>query len=175
MFLREKPNFLITGTPGVGKSTFSSMLAARFGFVHIPVSQLIQEKHLWDERDEVRDCTIYNEDLLDDEIDLILENNPLGGVIFDFHSPDIVSTDEVDFVIVLQCESDILWQRLASRGYSEQKVRENVEAEIHQILMREVVDDYPEGMIIDILSNTMQDLAQGIAKVEQLILRHADE
>jgi hypothetical protein len=32
------------------------------------VSQLIEEKDLWDERDEQRDCTIYGDQLLDDEL-----------------------------------------------------------------------------------------------------------
>jgi adenylate kinase len=167
--MRARPNLLVTGTPGVGKSTFSEMLATRFGFVHIAVGDLIKEKHLWEEFDEERDCTIYSEQLLDDEIQSILEAHPDGGVVFDFHSADIVTTAQVDFVIVLQCESDVLWQRLAARGYAEEKVRENVEAEIFQVLLQEVTEDYPEGMIVEIVSNTLEDLEQGLVRIEQLV------
>jgi adenylate kinase len=165
----ERPNFLITGTPGVGKSTFAGMVASKFGFVHVPVGQLIQDKHLWEERDEERDCTIYSEQLLDDEIQSILDAHPQGGVVFDFHAADIVTTSQIDFVIVLQCGSDLLWQRLAARGYNEEKIRENVEAEISQVILQEVVEDYPDDMIVEMLSNTMEDLEQGLAKVEQLV------
>jgi adenylate kinase len=147
------------------------MMATKLGFVHIPVSQLIQEKHLWEERDEQRDCTIYSEQLLDDEIQSILEAHPQGGVVFDFQSADIVTTSQIDFVVVLQCESDLLWQRLAARGYAEEKVKENVEAEIFQVLLQEVVEDYPDDMVIEMLSNTMDDLEQGVAKIEQMIAR----
>ena len=74
---RERPNFLVTGTPGVGKTTFSQELAQRMGMIHIPVSQLIAEKHLWEERDDERDCTIYSESLLDEEIENIIEGRSL--------------------------------------------------------------------------------------------------
>lgn len=159
---RSKPNFLVTGTPGVGKTTFSEMIAQRLGLVHIPVSRLIAEKHLWEERDEERDCTIYSEQMLDDELTAIMNQNPDGGLIFDFHCSDIVTKDQVDFVLVLRCESDILWKRLVARGYPEAKVRENVEAEIFRTILDEVIEEYPKEKIIEIKSDTPQDLDEAL-------------
>ena len=150
--MRSKPNFLVTGTPGVGKTTFAEMMAQRFGLLHVPVSRLIDEKHLWEEKDEERNCTIYSEQMLDEEITAILNMHPDGGVIFDFHCSDIVTKEQIDFVIVLRCESDILWKRLAARGYSEAKVRENVEAEIFRTILDEVIEDYHKEQIIEIKS-----------------------
>jgi adenylate kinase len=166
---RERPNFLVTGTPGVGKSTFSTMLASRFGLTHIAVGQLIADKHLWEERDDERDCTIYSDQLLDEEIESILSAHPGGGLVFDFHASDIVPAESLDFVVVLQCESDVLWQRLAERGYAEPKIRENTEAEIFQTILNEVNEDFPEEMVLVIQSNAPEDLAGGVATIEAIL------
>lgn len=169
LLMRSKPNFLVTGTPGVGKTTFSGMLAERFGFLHIPISRLIADKHLWHEKDEQRDCTIYDEQLLDEEIQRILKENPNGGVVFDFHCTDIVPKDAIDYVIVLKCTSDILYKRLAERGYSQSKITENVEAEIFRVILDEVIDDFDENKIIEIQSDQMADLDLALDKIAQLL------
>ena len=136
--------------------------------MHVPVSRLIDEKHLWEEKDEERNCTIYSEQMLDDEITNILNMHPDGGVIFDFHCSDIVTKEQIDFVIVLRCESDILWKRLAARGYSEAKVRENVEAEIFRTILDEVIEDYHKEQIIEIKSETPEDLQQALEQLNAM-------
>ena len=78
---RTKPKFLVTGTPGVGNTTFSEMISNQFSLLHIPVSRLFEEKHLWEEFGEERNCSIYNEDKLDDAIDEIVEQHQEGGII----------------------------------------------------------------------------------------------
>jgi adenylate kinase len=145
------------------------MLASRFGFKHIAVGQLIADKRLWEERDDERDCTIYSDELLDEEIQKIISAHPDGGLLFDFHASDIVPPNSLDLVVVLQCESDILWRRLADRGYAESKVRENTEAEIFQTILNEVAEDFTEQMVIVIQSNTPEDLENGVAKIEEML------
>ena len=167
--MRSRPNFLVTGTPGVGKTTFSGMLAQRFNLLHIPVSRLIADKHLWYEKDEARDCTIYDEQLLDDEIEKIMNENPNGGVIFDFHCSDIVTKDMVDFVLVLRCDSDILYKRLFARNYDQNKIIENVDSEIFRVIFDEVIEDFPSEMIKEIQSDTMADLDHAVEMVAQLM------
>lgn len=167
--MSKKPNFLVTGTPGVGKTTFSGMLAERFGLLHVPISRLIADKHLWHEKDEKRDCTIYDEQLLDDEIQKILDENPNGGIIFDFHATDIVPKEVIDYVIVLRCTSDILYKRLQERGYSPEKITENVDAEIFRVILDEVIEDYPENKIIEIQSDQMADLDLSLDKISELL------
>lgn len=166
---RSKPNFLVTGTPGVGKTTFSASLAQRFGLLHIPISQLIRDKHLWTERDEERDCTIYDEDLVDAEINRIVGEHPDGGIIFDFHCSDIVGPEIIDYVLVLRCDSDILFKRLSARGYSLQKVQENVECEIFRTILDEVIEEYPKEKICVIESDTMEQLEEGLNHIQQTV------
>lgn len=61
---RLRPNLLITGTPGTGKSTTASALAEATNFRHICVGDLVKEKNLHDGWDDQFECHIINEDLV---------------------------------------------------------------------------------------------------------------
>lgn len=61
---RQKPNILITGTPGTGKSTTASALAEATSFRHICVGDLVKEKSLHDGWDDQFDSYVINEDLV---------------------------------------------------------------------------------------------------------------
>ncbi|RRT78611.1 hypothetical protein B296_00011541 [Ensete ventricosum] len=61
---RARPNILVTGTPGTGKTTTCSLLADATGVCHINVGDLVREKGLHDGWDEEFECHIINEDLV---------------------------------------------------------------------------------------------------------------
>jgi adenylate kinase len=42
--MRSAPNIIITGTPGVGKTTHSEILAERTGLRHLSVNQVVKDK-----------------------------------------------------------------------------------------------------------------------------------
>ena len=41
---RTRPNILITGTPGTGKTTTASLIAEETGFAHVDVSALVKKE-----------------------------------------------------------------------------------------------------------------------------------
>ena len=41
---RKKPNIIVTGTPGVGKSSHCELLAQNTGLKHLAVNQIIKDK-----------------------------------------------------------------------------------------------------------------------------------
>ncbi|RZC91057.1 hypothetical protein C5167_028889 [Papaver somniferum] len=82
---RRKPNILITGTPGTGKTITSSQLSEATEFRHINIGVLVKEKNLHDGWDDELQCHIINEDLVCDELEDIMEQ---GGNIVDYHGRD---------------------------------------------------------------------------------------
>lgn len=42
--MRQSPNIIVTGTPGVGKTTHSESLAERTGLRHVSVNQIVKDK-----------------------------------------------------------------------------------------------------------------------------------
>ncbi len=59
---RDKPNILITGTPGTGKSLLGKELAQRAGFRYINVGELAEKEDLYDGWDEELSCHVIDED-----------------------------------------------------------------------------------------------------------------
>jgi adenylate kinase len=106
---------------------------------------------------------------LDDAIRELIDSHPEGGLIFDFHASDIVPREQLDYVIVMRCESDILYRRLQARGYSEAKVSENVQAEIFGVIAGEIEEDVPEEMIIEVVSNVPENLEEAVETVASAI------
>ncbi|PON80442.1 P-loop containing nucleoside triphosphate hydrolase [Trema orientale] len=70
---RKKPNILVTGTPGTGKTTTSSALAEATQLRHVSVGDLVKEKNLHDGWDDELDCYVINEDLVCDELEDSME------------------------------------------------------------------------------------------------------
>jgi adenylate kinase len=53
-----------------------------------------------------------------------------GDLLYGHLLPHVLTADDVEMVVVLRCDPLVLKDRLASRGYSRTKVRQNVEAEL---------------------------------------------
>jgi SpoVK/Ycf46/Vps4 family AAA+-type ATPase len=62
MSSRDKPNIMITGTPGTGKTSLCKQLAKETGFRHINVGDCVKEKNLHSGWDEEFECFIIDDD-----------------------------------------------------------------------------------------------------------------
>ncbi|PHT53706.1 hypothetical protein CQW23_08168 [Capsicum baccatum] len=76
-----------------------------------------------------------------DELEDMME---AGGNIVDHHGCDFFPERCFDRVVVLQTDNTVLYDRLSRRGYTGQKLTNNIECEIFQILLEEAKESYPE-------------------------------
>ena len=60
--LRQKPNILVTGTPGTGKTSTCEQVAQLTGFKHINVGDWVREKELHSGWDDEFKCFEIDED-----------------------------------------------------------------------------------------------------------------
>ncbi|EFH42638.1 hypothetical protein ARALYDRAFT_496171 [Arabidopsis lyrata subsp. lyrata] len=166
---RPKPNLLITGTPGTGKSTTASALAEATNLRYICVGDLVKEKNLHDGWDNEFGCHIINEDLVCDELEDVMVE---GGNIVDYHGCDFFPQRWFDRVVVLRTENSIFcFVTLAgsdcvlnqSRGYSGTKLSNNLECELYQILLEEACDSYEEEIVTALQSVRQNDSTRAIA------------
>ncbi|WZY80976.1 hypothetical protein YC2023_027360 [Brassica napus] len=162
---RQKPNILITGTPGTGKSTTASALAEATSFKHICVGDLVKDKNLHDGWDDQFESHVINEDLVVDELEDVMEG---GGNIVDYHGCDFFPERWFDLVVVLQTENSILYDRLTRRGYSGTKLSNNIECEIFQVMLEEASDSYEEEIVTAMQSDTIEDIDDNVASETML-------
>eukprot|EP01132_Coremiostelium_polycephalum_P006655 gene6655-8234_t len=163
---RSKPNILITGTPGTGKSSLSEVLASSHQMKHLDIGVLVKEKELHDGWDSEFQCWILDEDKVCDELE---DTMNLGGCIVDHHGCDWFPERWFDLVIVLRTEPKTLFERLTKRNYSELKITNNLDCEILQVILEEAIASYKSEIIMELQSNTLEDNEQNQNVVSEWI------
>lgn len=70
---RTSPNIIITGTPGVGKTSHCELLAERTGLTHLSVNDVVKERECHEGWDDEFQSWIVDEDKV-----CLLSPSPLG-------------------------------------------------------------------------------------------------
>lgn len=160
--MKKKPNILLTGTPGVGKTTLGKELAQRTGLKYVNIGELAEEGQLYDGFDEEYNCPILDEDKVVDELEEQMEE---GGVIVDYHGCDLFPERWFHIVFVLRTDNTLLYTRLENRGYTGKKLQDNVQCEIFQTILEEALEAYQEEMVHQLPSNTPEDMEQNTEQI----------
>ncbi|KAI8056683.1 Hop-interacting protein THI105 [Syncephalis plumigaleata] len=163
---RQRPNILITGTPGTGKTTLSELVALALNYEHINASELVKTRSLHDGYDEEFDTYILNDDKLCDELEESL-GSATGGYIVDFHTCDVFPERWFDLVVVLRANNTVLYDRLSERGYSQRKITENVECEIMQVVLEEAHESYQEEIIVELQSDSVEQMESNTERIQE--------
>mmetsp|Transcript_32155 Transcript_32155/g.49827 ORF Transcript_32155/g.49827 Transcript_32155/m.49827 type:complete len:189 (-) Transcript_32155:50-616(-) len=168
---RKRPNILITGTPGVGKTSTASLLAERTGLKHVNVGEIIKQYRCYEGRDEELDTNVLDEDKLLDQLEVILDKaaEDGDGIVADFHVCEIFPERWFDLVLVLRTKTEVLFDRLTARAYPEKKRSENMEAEIMQVILDQARESYSPNIVHEVHSNTIDDMEKNIVRVEQWV------
>ena len=95
--------------------------------------------------------------------------NSNGGYVLDWHACDLFPERWIDLVIVLRCDSTILYDRLKSRGYKGKKLEENMDSEIMQVLLEEARESYKEEVVVELRSDRAEDMEGNVERVEQWV------
>lgn len=138
---------VITGTPGVGKSTLARFLAHHFSWRRVDLHHHYQQ--LSSSYDQKKRCFILDfskvKKLIIQKRDE--ESTPL---IIDSHIAHQLPKKIVDLCVVLTY-SDLktLHKRLQKRRYSKAKVTENIQAEIFQVCLEEAKENGHKIIIFD--------------------------
>jgi adenylate kinase len=104
----------ITGTPGTGKSTVAEKVAKRTGYQVLELSKLIKS-------DSELEISVSLK-----EMNELVDYNIKDKLIIVSHLSHFITSDRVNFFIVLRCDPIEMIKRLKKRGYDAQKIYDNV-------------------------------------------------
>jgi len=138
--MTERRVIVIAGVPGVGKSTVADTVAERLGCTVIGVSELSVKEGALLGRDVERETDIVDLPRLK-EIMAEVVSATEGPLIVEGHfAYDVVPIDLVSHALVLRRAPWVLKEELRERGYSDEKIRENVEAELLDVPLVEAIE-----------------------------------
>lgn len=152
---------IITGSVGTGKTTLAKKLAEKLSYKYIDVNKTIKKYKITGGYDKKRKTKIINIKKLNKYLIKEIENfkstnkkantkktinkkplknkinKKIKGVIIDSHLSHYLPKKYADLCIVTKCDLKVLEKRLKKRGYSKEKIRENLDAEIFDVCLEE--------------------------------------
>ena len=171
---RKLPNILITGTPGVGKTSFAVLLQEKLkelkglDFTNINIGKLVNDKKLYKKWNNEFNVPEFDDDMVNDELEPYLNE---GGVILDFHSSGFLPEDPIDLVVLLRCNNTELYDRLKARGYPDKKITENIDCEIMEVSSEEVRESYKQDRILELRSEKIEDMENNLDTVINTLVK----
>ncbi|MCQ1535212.1 AAA family ATPase [Methanosarcina sp. KYL-1] len=184
----------LTGTPGTGKTSVSRLLEKHRGWKVIYLNDLIKQEHLYSEVDEERDAVVADMELIRERLSGILEgengqdtgketgeeagketgngNEKENITIIESHLAHYIT----DIVIVLRAYPPELQKRLEKRGYSEEKVNENAEAEAIDVILAEAFEWCEKVFEVNTTGRAVEETAGDVEKIiDHLLSGREDE
>lgn len=158
---------LLTGVPGVGKSTVADMLAERLGGDHIDLSDLAEQMGFITGWDEKRETAIADIDRLRQQVTLISDASERPVIVEGHFAADVVIPAAELLIFVLRKAPWRLKEDLEARGYGEEKVSENVEAELLDVCLVDSLEVHDSERIceVDTTDRPPEDVVEEILSV----------
>ncbi len=163
--MRDKLRIVVTGTPGVGKTTIAKELAARLGLEYVNLNEELIKSGVCRYNSELATYEITNIDEAVNILDSIVESH--SRAVFDTLLVELLNPDLVDLVVVLRLDPLELYRRLRSRrGWTGRKLCENVLAEILDYFLIRAVENFGEDSVleIDTTGRTIEDVVNEIVR-----------
>lgn len=143
----------ITGTPGVGKTTVSKLLAERLGYEYVNLRDYALENCIGEMKGDELEVEV-------DELAYNFERDFKGkDVVVDGHLSHFLPAD---IVIVLRAHPRLVGERLTERGYSKEKIGENVEAELVDVILVEALEENENVIEVDTTGKTPEEVVDEI-------------
>ena len=158
---------LITGTPCIGKTTIAKQLAQKLGAEYINLTEFAKEQNVEFQEDKKRQTTIINEELMKQKLESTIQTLNNSSVIIDGHYAAAVTPIEVvSKVFVLRRNPKELKIFMLKRGYSDNKLWENLAAEILDSCLIEALQNQQGNVCeIDTTGKPAEEVSSEILKI----------
>jgi adenylate kinase len=158
---------VVTGTPGVGKTTISQKLVDSLDTRYLSITGLVKEEKLITSVDKVRKTLVADTEKVSRRVQEILQSS-VGNIVIDGHyAVDVVPKEEVKLIFVLRRDPAELKEVLKKRGFDGKKLWENLAAEILDVCLLDALSACGEDNVceIDVSGKPVEDLVEEMISV----------
>lgn len=158
---------VVVGTPGVGKTSISNILASRLTGLHIDLTKLVKDEELSSGYNSRHNTLLVDVVKVRQKVEEMLKKRS-GYIIVEGHfAMDIVASEDVSLAFVLRRNPWELRLTLRERGFEEKKVIENVAAEVLDVCLIDSLEAYGKEKVceIDVSGKTGESVTDEILQV----------
>lgn len=158
---------LVTGTPGVGKTAVSRLLASRIGAWRIDLGEIVQREVLVSGVDRLRGSLVADMNRVSSRVQEMVRNCESDIIIDGHYAIDVVLTKDIHLVFVLRRDPDELKRLMEGRGFGGGKLWENLAAEILDVCLWDAVKACGIEKVceIDVSGKTIEEVVEDIVSV----------
>jgi adenylate kinase len=158
---------LVTGTPGVGKTSISRSLASKLEAVYISLAELVERERLISGVDKARGTLIADTDKVSKRVQKVIEGSERDVIVDGHYAVDVVPPKGVHLVFVLRRDPIELKSVMESRGFSERKLWENLAAEILDVCLWDAVSACGSDKVceIDVSGKRIDEVVEEVVLV----------
>jgi adenylate kinase len=158
---------LITGTPCVGKTTTAKALAQKIGAQYINLTDYAKTHNLTTGQDPDRDTLIINEEAMQQHLAATISASENADIVIDGHYAAAVTPKQHDAqVFVLRRNPKELKTLMEKRGYSGQKLWENLQAEILDVCLSEAIEAHESRVCeLDVTGKPVEAVVEEIVAI----------
>ena len=129
-------SYVITGNPGVGKHTIANELSKNSDLPILDINKIAQESGLFEKNEETNDVDVG-------KLAKIIENKITSPVLIVGHlAPYVLNPTKVKRVIVLRKNPYDLLPVYEKRGYSSEKIKDNIGSEILGVILYDTLEKF---------------------------------
>ncbi len=162
-------NILITGIPGVGKTTIAKSIAKKFGLNYFSEKDLLKKDDYKIETEYGTNVKVVDLKKFSNSVNSVLQkvSNKKGMVLDGLIFPYVISNLKIklDFIFVLKLNPKIITARLKKRKYSEIKILDNLFVQENSIFeielkkgLKKIKGKKPKILLLEISGNKRKDL-----------------
>jgi adenylate kinase len=163
-----KQVILITGTPCIGKTTVAKQLTTKLNALYINLTDLANKHNLTTREDKKRKTKIINEQKMRRKIRETINTTEKTTIIIDGHyAATVVPKSHVTHTFVLRRNPIELRNLMQKCGFSENKLWENLAAEILDVCLVEALREQEKKKIceLDVTGKTAEKISHEIIDV----------